>query len=145
MSFLRRISNAANAILPTLPNSRGVPAPHVPRRATETFTTKQVEDPLDDDASSRASWELSETSSIRSGSSSPFSASERSGSSYESDDSEASSDSELDHDGRPRDRYDMMVRHLWNVADRQGWFRDANLDGIVSIRWACTGGMSLIA
>jgi hypothetical protein len=29
----------------------------------------------------------------------------------------------------------MMTRHLWNVAERQGWFRDAHFDGLVSIRY----------
>jgi hypothetical protein len=47
-------------------------------------------------------------------------------------DSEDGSDSE-DED-KPRDRYDMMVRHLWHTAERSGWFRDASFDGLVSLR-----------
>ncbi|GFZ49140.1 hypothetical protein JCM24511_06890 [Saitozyma sp. JCM 24511] len=133
MSFLRRISNAAQSFIPNLPNSSGIPAPHVPRRATETFHTKIVEEDSDEEAS-RASWELSDGESVGSGSSSYSSGSERSGSSVDSSSSESSSDSELEEDGRPRDRYDMMTRHLWSVAERQGWFRDANADGLVSIR-----------
>jgi hypothetical protein len=133
MSFLRRISNAAQSFIPNLPNPSGIPAPHVPRRATETFHTKIVEEDSDEEAS-RASWELSDGESVGSGSSSSSSGSDRSGSSVDSSSSESSSDSELEEDGRPRDRYDMMTRHLWNVAERQGWFRDANADGLVSIR-----------
>lgn len=139
MSFFRRISNAATAILPSLPSSNGVPASHVPRRATETFYRPELDQVQEDSegTASRASWELSdngsETSSYASSSGSSSSTSVRS-----SVDSERScssdSDSEFEVDGNPRDRFDMMTRHLWNVGERQGWFRDAEFDGLVSIR-----------
>jgi hypothetical protein len=129
MSFLRRISNAASSFLPSAPSASGSTPRHVPRRATETYTERITED--DDDVSfkgsfdstpSRASWELSEAGSARS--------SMESEASYH--DSEDGSDSE-DED-KPRDRYDMMVRHLWHTAERSGWFRDASFDGLVSLR-----------
>lgn len=133
MSFLRRISNAASAFLPSAPSSSGAPARHVPRRATETFAAPIDED--DDGLSyrdsvasypSRASWELSDAGSVRSGHSSAGSSSRAS--------FEDSEDSDSEDEGRPRDRYDMMVRHLWHVAERSGWFRDAGFDGLVSLR-----------
>lgn len=63
------------------------------------------------------------------------SASDSDDSSRDSDsaDSDDSSDHERDS-GRVRDRFDMMTRYLWSTADRQGWFRDAEFDGLVSIR-----------
>ncbi|WRT65029.1 uncharacterized protein IL334_001971 [Kwoniella shivajii] len=149
MSFLRRFSSAASSLIPSIPNSSGAPAPHVPRRPTETFsrTSKAfVEEEEIDEKASRASWEMSDNESV----SSKGSGSSKSGASFASsassdldkksfDDSDDSSsdesdDSILDRGGRPRDRYDMMVRYLWNVAERQGWFRDAEFDGLVSIR-----------
>ncbi|WVW78745.1 hypothetical protein I302_100705 [Kwoniella bestiolae CBS 10118] len=150
MSFLRRMSSAASSFIPSIPSATGVPAPHVPRRPTETFsrTSKAfIEEEDIDEKASRASWELSDNESV----SSKGSGSSNSGRSFatssgssdldkksfdESDDSSSdeSDDSILDRGGRPRDRYDMMVRHLWNVAERQGWFRDADFDGLVSIR-----------
>jgi hypothetical protein len=136
MSFLRRISNAAQSFLPSAPSSSGTPAPHVPRRATETFRSSklyEIED--EEEVASRASWELSDGGSYRSGSSS--SSSSRSSlddrRSYESGSSEDDTDSEDDMD-QQQDRFDMMTRHLWNVAERQGWFRDARSDGLVTIR-----------
>lgn len=132
MSFLRRISNAASAFLPSAPSSSGAPARHVPRRATETFAGPINED--EDDVSfkgsvasrpSRASWELSDAGSVRSG----HSSAESSRASFED-----SEDSDSEDEDRARDRYDMMVRHLWHVAERSGWFRDANFDGLVSLR-----------
>lgn len=135
MSFLRRISNAASAFIPSAPSSSGAPARHVPRRATETYTEPINED--EDDASfkdsiasrpSRASWELSENGSLRSGRSSAGSSSGRG--SFEDSDESDSEDEES-----PRDRYDMMVRHLWHTAERSGWFRDAGFDGLVSLRY----------
>ncbi|WVQ97801.1 hypothetical protein IAU59_004916 [Kwoniella sp. CBS 9459] len=151
MSFLRRFSSAASSFIPSIPNAQGTPAPHVPRRATETSWAKSAfrEDEEDiDEKASRASWELSDNESISSkgtGSSKSgrrsFATSEGSSdldkkSFDESDDSssEDEDDSIFDRGGRPRDRYDMMVRHLWNVAERQGWFRDAEFDGLVSLR-----------
>ena len=135
-SFLRRISHA---VLPSLPNATGTPAPHVPRRATETFSSKK----LDSDGSSitdsigsgsRASWELSDAGSDVQSSVSG-SDSDSSGRRSFSDSSESDSDdSEYGHEKRQRDRYDMMTRYLWSTADRQGWFRDAEFDGLVSIR-----------
>ncbi|WWD07950.1 hypothetical protein V865_006058 [Kwoniella europaea PYCC6329] len=150
MSFLRRFSSAASSFIPSIPNAQGIPASHVPRRPTETFsrTSKAfIEEEDIDEKASRASWELSDNESV----SSKGSGSSKSGASFatssgssdldkksfdESDDSSSdeSDDSILDRGGRPRDRYDMMVRHLWNVAERQGWFRDADFDGLVSIR-----------
>ena len=46
---------------------------------------------------------------------------------------QAGSDSGVE-EGRSRDRFDVMVRHLWHVGERSGWFRDADFDGLVSIR-----------
>lgn len=146
MSFLRRISNAAQSILPSLPNSQGIPAPHVPRRATETFTkpighsgknTFIDEEDSSEDAHqtrSRASWELSDSESNE-GSSRASTSSDRSDGSEDGWSSDGSSDSEVDGKGRQKDRFDMMARHLWSVGDRQGWFRDAEYDGIVSLRY----------
>nr|ACZ81467.1 Ncp1 [Kwoniella heveanensis] len=151
MSFLRRFSSAASSFIPSIPSAQGVPAPHVPRRATETSWAKSAfrEDEEDiDEKASRASWELSDNESISSkgtGSSKSgrrsFATSEGSSdldkkSFEESDDSSSDEDDDsiLDRGGRPRDRFDMMVRHLWNVAERQGWFRDAEFDGLVSLR-----------
>lgn len=134
MSFLRRISNAASAFLPSAPSGSGSTPRHVPRRATETFAHPLDED--EDDISykgsvasrpSRASWELSDAGSVRSGHSSGASSSRS-----DAEDSEDDSDSE--DEGRARDRYDMMVRHLWHTAERSGWFRDAGFDGLVSLR-----------
>lgn len=151
MSFLRRISNAAQSILPTLPNSHGIPAAHVPRRATETFTKppgaggkntfleeeSSGEEDRDVDglgrSRSRASWELSDSESGE-GSSRSSSRSDKTDESEDEWSSDASSDSEVDGKGRQKDRFDMMARHLWSVGDRQGWFRDAQYDGIVSLR-----------
>ena len=133
MSFLRRISNAASSFLPSAPSGSGQTPRHVPRRATETYTEHLNDD--DDDISfkgsiesvapSRASWELSDAGSVRS--------------SLESDASRASfeeseEESDSEDEERPRDRYDMMVRHLWHTAERSGWFRDAAFDGLVSLR-----------
>lgn len=158
MSFLRRISNAAHAFLPSIPNSNGQPAPFIPRRATETVTRRSsggggfaiVQE--DFETSSRASWELSDDGSEHSrrsfDSESSASGSRRrsdasyaasaSGSSSASEDSDSGSevevDSESDDEEEGNDRYDMMTRHLWSVAERQGWFRDAEFDGLVSIR-----------
>lgn len=134
MSFLRRISNAASSFLPSAPSSSGATPRHVPRRATETYTEPINEYEDDDDISykgsidsapSRASWELSDAGSVRPSSGSTASR----GSFEESDDGSDSEDEE-----RPRDRYDMMVRHLWHTAERSGWFRDAAFDGLVSLR-----------
>ncbi len=142
MAFLRRISHAAGSILPGLPNSSGVPARHVPRRATETFRNNVIlevdEEDLnaEEDVQPRASWELSDSEdekSEASGSGSDSDADSRG--SYESSSSGGSSDSEVLEDGRPRDRFDMMTRHLWGFGERQGWYRDAEFDGLVSIRW----------
>ena len=151
MSFLRRLSSAAHSILPTLPNSQGIPAPHVPRRATETFTKPPVgggkntfldegssgEEDRDvdglDRSRSRASWELSDSESGE-GSSRASTSSDKTDDSEDEWSSDASSDSEVDAKGRQKDRFDMMARHLWSVGDRQGWFRDAEYDGIVSLR-----------
>jgi hypothetical protein len=132
MSFLRRISNAASSFLPSAPSSSGATPGHVPRRATETYTERISEGDDDDisykdsiEAPSRASWELSDSGSIRSSG-----ASTSSRASFEdSDDGSESEDEE-----KPRDRYDMMVRHLWHTAERSGWFRDAAFDGLVSLR-----------
>lgn len=146
MSFLRRLSNAASSILPSVPNSAGIPAPHVPRRATETFRRVTGLDDLQeegesqhDEVGSRASWELSDdesagSSSGSSGRSGSSSGSSSARSSFDSETSLESSDSEVEADGRPKDRFDMMTRHLWNVGERQGWFRDADFDGLVSLR-----------
>ncbi|WVR04424.1 hypothetical protein IAU60_001426 [Kwoniella sp. DSM 27419] len=148
MSFLRRFSSAASSFLPSIPNPTGAPASHVPRRATETSWAKGAfkdDDDLDEKAGRRASWELSDNESISSKGSSRKSAASFASSSSDLDkksfaDSESDSESDSDDDsvmnrgGRPRDRYDMMVRHLWNVAERTGWFRDADFDGLVSIR-----------
>ncbi|KAK4689771.1 hypothetical protein P7C73_g329, partial [Tremellales sp. Uapishka_1] len=129
MGFLRRLSAA---VLPNLPNPSGPAPAHVPRRATETFPNGKLEELAEDDTASRASWELSEASSVRSGHSSGASESGSSRRSYDtSDDSEDNSDGEEE---KPKDRYDMMTSHLWNQADRHGWFRDAEYDGVVSIR-----------
>jgi hypothetical protein len=143
MSFLRRISNAAQSILPSLPNSQGIPAAHVPRRATETFTKpigggkhtflEEESSGEEDRPRSRASWELSDSESGE-GSSRASSRSDKSDDSEDEWSSDASSDSEVDVKGRQKDRFDMMARHLWSVGDRQGWFRDAEYDGIVSLR-----------
>lgn len=156
MSFLRRISNAAHAFLPSVPNSNGQPAPFIPRRATETFTRRGTEAggfaivQEDFEIASRASWELSDDGSVhsrrsfdsessasgsrrRSDASYATSASE-SGSGTEDSDSEIDVESESDDEEEGHDRYDMMTRHLWSVAERQGWFRDAEFDGLVSIR-----------
>lgn len=169
MSFLRRISNAAAHVLPSIPSSHGVTPSHVPRRATETFRATpglhltQLKEDSDSEIESRASWELSDAESVGSSSSSLESGktgltgqqrrsknknrrrgsggsdsvgSHGGSSSEEEEDSDTStdSDSELEEDGRQRDRFDMMTRHLWNVAERQGWFRDAHSDGLVSLR-----------
>ncbi|KAK1926386.1 glycosyl transferase family group 2-domain-containing protein [Papiliotrema laurentii] len=134
-SFLRRLSHA---VLPNVPNAAGLPAPHVPRRATETYT-KKVDDEADSDtdslkSGSRASWELSEDGSDLASSQSG-SDSDSSGRRSFSDDSTDSDDSDYGGDERrTRDRFDMMTRYLWSTADRQGWFRDADFDGLVSIR-----------
>ena len=147
MSLLRRMSSVAHSILPSLPNSQGIPAPHVPRRATETFTKppgaggkNTFVDELDSNsgedipARSRTSWELSDDESGE-GSSRASTSSERSGDDSEDGwSSDGSSDSEMDGKGRQKDRFDMMARHLWSTGDRQGWFRDAEYDGIVSLR-----------
>ena len=150
MSFLRRLSTAAGSFLPSVPNASGTPARHVPRRATETFSRKSFknveegdEEEEEEDVKSRASWELSDTDSVKSastqdsGSQGSDSAGESSRGSLDStsDTSFSDSDSEFGEDGLPRDRYDMMVRHLWNVGERSGWFRDAHFDGLVSIRY----------
>jgi len=134
-SFLRRISHA---VLPQAPSASGAPAPNVPRRATETFSKKDFEDSSSDAESSgsgsgsRASWELSDTESRASSGSSGSDSDSSGGRSY----SDSSSDSDSDYDGGRRqvDKYDMMTRHLWSSADRHGWFRDAEFDGLVSIR-----------
>lgn len=131
MSFLRRISNAATAFFPSPPNTHGLP-PHVPRRATETGYPKRLSEEDEDDVSSkhsfsskhsnrsRASWELSDSESVHS---------------HQSSASSSQSYSESDSDDEAvEDRYDMMVRHLWGVGERSGWFRDADFDGLVSIR-----------
>lgn len=140
------MSNAAQSFLPSLPNSSGVPAPHVPRRATETFTRgssngklgglPELESNSDEHSvRSKASWELSDSESMGGSSSGSSSRSARSSQSDDDDyESDASSDSEVDVQGRPKDKFDMMSRHLWNVGDRQGWFRDADFDGLVSLR-----------
>ena len=130
MSFLRRISHA---ILPQVPSAQGIPATHVPRRATETYGKARISDEHLDkrhSVASRASWELS-SDGISSASSSDA----------ETDDSDRSSLSDDDDDSeeeyierRPKDKYDVMARHLWGTADRMGWFRDADYDGLVSIR-----------
>jgi hypothetical protein len=126
MGFLRRISNAATSAL-SLP--RSIPT-HVPRRATETFAPAYHDDDDDvDDKGSRASWELSDTSSVRSGSSGSTHSKPSRHSFDSSDGDESDSDDET-----PTDRYDMMTAHLWNTAERQGWFRDADYDGLVSLR-----------
>ncbi|WWD22045.1 hypothetical protein CI109_106533 [Kwoniella shandongensis] len=156
MSFLRRMSSAASSFIPAIPSSHGTPAPHVPRRPTETYNThvltEEGEDEFDEKAS-KASWELSDSDSISSkgsgstrkgagkrrgsASSSSSGGSQRKSFDSSSADSYASSSSdESDEDDgeNVRDKYDMMVRHLWNVAERQGWFRDADFDGLVTIR-----------
>lgn len=137
MSFLRRISNAAQSFLPSAPSSSGAPAPHVPRRATETFRAGKLCDIEDEESiESRASWELSDGGSYKSGSSSSGSSRSSLEERYRDSDSgssEEDEDSEDEMDG-PQDRFDMMSRHLWNVAERQGWFRDARSDGLISIR-----------
>jgi len=143
MSFLRRISSAAGNILPHLPNSGGTLPRHVPRRATETFAHNvimedvEVEEEEGGENASRASWELSEsesTGSIPSGSGSDSDSDSEGRESFDSSSSGGSSDSEVLEDGRPRDRFDMMTRHLWGVGERSGWFRDPEFDGLVSIR-----------
>lgn len=134
-SFLRRISHA---VLPQAPNAAGATPAHVPRRATETFSKKDFEESSSDAESSgtgsgsRASWELSDSES-RSSSGSSGSDTDSSGS--RSDDA-TSSDSDSDYEDHRRqvDKYDMMTKHLWSSADRHGWFRDAEYDGLVSIR-----------
>jgi hypothetical protein len=124
MSFLRRLSNA---ILPSLPSASGSTPRHVPRRATETFHDDRVEEEDDDDDTpSRASWEMSDSGSVKSSSGSSSGSSLGRKSFEDSDSSE--SDEEMS------DKYDMMTRHLWSVGDRSGWFRDADSDGLVSIR-----------
>lgn len=131
--FFRRLSHA---VLPSVPNSTGSPAPHVPRRATETYSHKKsVTDTSESDAESegsksRASWELSEAGSSRASTSSGT-GSDASSDSAHSDSDDSESDGE---DARVRDRFDMMTRYLWSTADRQGWFRDAEFDGLISIR-----------
>lgn len=133
MSFLRRLSSA---ILPAAPNAQGVPASHVPRRATETSVqigngkTVDSDESSFNDVASRASWELSDAGSSERATSS--------GSESEGSEDGDTSDSDSDYDdprsGRSKDKYDVMVRHLWNTADREGWFRDARFDGLVSLR-----------
>ncbi|KAL7424392.1 hypothetical protein Q5752_000074 [Cryptotrichosporon argae] len=140
MGFLRRISNAAASVLPTLPS--GQVLPH--RRATETFGAPRIlfddkdAGELDDETGSRASWELSDDGgSVRTGDSASDDESEGSlgRRSSDSSDSADSVDSRFGADrSRAQDRYDMMTKHLWNTADRHGWFRDAEFDGLVSIR-----------
>jgi hypothetical protein len=51
-----------------------------------------------------------------------------------SDDSDDTDSDDGDDERRVRDRFDMMTRYLWSTADRQGWFRDGEYDGLVSIR-----------
>lgn len=124
MSFLRRISNAANSFFPNIPNTSGDLPRHVPRRATETYSTNKAIEEDDDVASkfSRASWEMSDSESIKSSIASVSSK------------GDSGSESESDSDDEVEDKYDMMVRHLWGVGERSGWFRDAEFDGLVSIR-----------
>jgi len=135
MGFFRRISNA---VLPAAPSSAGETPAHVPRRATETYSVKVLEDTDSDLGSSasasgsRASWELSDSGSRASISDSGSGSDDDSRKSASDDSSD--SDSEYGGDRRQRDKYDMMTRYLWNTADRHGWFRDAEADGLVSIR-----------
>jgi hypothetical protein len=91
----------------------------------------------DDDVASkhsRASWEMSDSESIKS-----------SIASASTDSSGSESEHDSDSDDEVEDRYDMMVRHLWGVGERSGWFRDAEFDGLVSIRWVPSVVQSLIA
>ena len=138
MSFLRRLSTAAISILPTVPSSGGVPARHVPRRATETFNRETIiENEEEAETNSRASWELSDSESAKSEASdsdSDANTTSRRRRSYDSSDSGGSSDSDDVDSGLSNDRFDMMTRHLWGVGERSGWFRDADFDGLVSIR-----------
>ncbi len=127
MSFLRRLSEA---VLPSTPRASGSTPAHVPILARETFTH-----PLDhyddyEDGGSRASWELSETSSVKSGSTASASDSESEGrASFDS-----SSDGQSDDEEDRKDKYDVMTAYLWQTADRLGWFRDPDYDGLISIR-----------
>ena len=133
MGFFRRISNA---VLPAPPSSAGDTPSHVPRRATETYSTKIIDDTDSDLGSSasasgsRASWELSDSGSRASSEGSDSDSQD----SRRSESSDSDSDSDYGGDRRQRDKYDMMTRYLWNTADRHGWFRDAEGDGLVSIR-----------
>lgn len=150
MAFLRRISHAAGSILPGVPNSSGSLPRHIPRRATETFRNNVIQEENEDedeeegDTNSRASWELSDSESAKSEASGSGSDSDSEGRrSHDSSSSGGSSDSEMGDDGRPRDRFDMMTRHLWGVGERQGWFRDPEFDGLVSIRWVGSSWFAL--
>ncbi|ODN96436.1 hypothetical protein L198_04150 [Cryptococcus wingfieldii CBS 7118] len=139
MAFFRRFSSAASSFLPTLPNGQGIPASHIPRRPTESSQQHSLAE-FEDEKSSRASWELSDATSLssRGASSATDSFDGSSGESQRKSLAASSSgyysSSDDGEDDLPRDRYDMMVRHLWNVGDREGWFRTSLSDGIVSIR-----------
>jgi hypothetical protein len=52
--------------------------------------------------------------------------------------------SDSEEEESPKDSYDMMTRHLWSVGERSGWFRDADFDGLVSIRWVSISRTKLI-
>ncbi|TYJ52433.1 hypothetical protein B9479_006974 [Cryptococcus floricola] len=139
MAFFRRFSSAASSFFPTLPNGQGIPASHIPRRPTESSQHHSLAE-FEDEKSSRASWELSDAASLssRGASSATDSFDSSSGESQRKSLAASSSgyysSSDDGEDDLPRDRYDMMVRHLWNVGDREGWFRTSLSDGIVSIR-----------
>ncbi|ODN75346.1 hypothetical protein L202_06522 [Cryptococcus amylolentus CBS 6039] len=139
MAFFRRFSSAASSFFPTLPNGQGIPASHIPRRPTESSQQHSLAE-SEDEKSSRASWELSDAASLSSrGASSATdsfdsSSKESQRKSLAASSSGYYSSSDDGEDDLPRDRYDMMVRHLWNVGDREGWFRTSFSDGIVSIR-----------
>ncbi|WVQ83998.1 hypothetical protein IAT38_006143 [Cryptococcus sp. DSM 104549] len=143
MSFLRRFSSAASTFLPTPPNVQGHPPPQVSRRPTEPIGRSPLHE-SDDEKASRASWELSDSDSLSSkgshstrrgsGGSSSGASQRKSFESTSVDTYESSEDDSEVEEDFASDKYDMMVRHLWNVAERQGWFRDASFDGLVSIR-----------
>lgn len=117
----------------------------VPRGPTK-IKRQSISGGLDEEKYTRKSWELSDAASILTSTSlaskEVLSVYTSWGGSQNQNFDSASADYHdydsigysSDEDIFMRDKYDMMVRHLWNVGEREGWFRDPKYDGLVSIR-----------
>ncbi|KAE8540332.1 hypothetical protein D1P53_003277 [Cryptococcus gattii VGV] len=149
MSFLRRLSSATSSFLSNPPNAQGLPLSSISHGPAEN-RRQSVPGGADKEKLARASWEIPDADSVmtrglfisKKGLSGYASSSDFRKNSFDSvnadyhdcDSIDGSIGASSDEDTFVRDKYDMMVHHLWNVGEREGWFRDMALDGVVSIR-----------